>query len=506
MAEQERGKSNVKRVQRLKTILIGGFAVIVVIAISAVTVLAISKTDAVLKNKVSTLVSSLNVQMKLNMNSYLSRMETLGTLAFAAEEAYTYDATAENTDEYEALSTEKIISDKLYSLCIMENFVDYGIVYRNNHSVGKISNGTVSLFGDRLFEDLHAMINQTRTRDGWSAGYGDNFKRIYYVKEVHENAVLVISFYATELESVFDNPETLSDMTIRLTNAEYEVIYSSDESDALGQQIPSEMISRINMQDGATIMDDDYLITVSGCGNDWYVICSIPTQIILNEKNEVQLYIMLTAIVAALLAVLLGMTLSIKLTDVITDLVSNLDTKARIDQLTGILNKRSFEEATETCLNAADSSEKHALILLDVDNFKGVNDTLGHAYGDAVLAKIGSTLLTVFSKDDYPGRIGGDEFCVCMNVDGKDRQQFEELVKSKCEALADAFHNYYTGDDGDYKISCSMGVALFPSHGTSFKELYASADKALYASKHKGKDTYTVYDPSLNTEAEEDAK
>ena len=147
------------------------------------------------------MASSLTVQMKLNINSYISRMETIATLAFASEEAYTYDATATDNDEYESLNTEKIISDKLYSLCIMENFVDYGIVYRNNRTVGKVSNGTVNLFGDRIFTDLSTMISRQRTSDGWGTGYNDDFKRIYYVKQIHENAILVLSFTLLNLKT-----------------------------------------------------------------------------------------------------------------------------------------------------------------------------------------------------------------------------------------------------------------------------------------------------------------
>ncbi|MDE6102254.1 MAG: diguanylate cyclase, partial [Ruminococcus sp.] len=348
----------------LKMSMIIGYTFIVIVAIIFVSVIAVKKTDSVLKDKVSSMASSLNVQMKLNIDSYLSRMETIGTLAFAAEEAYTYDATDENNDEYEALNTEKIISDKLYSLCIMENFVDYGIVYSNNHTVGKISNGTVNLFGKNLFSDLNSMITRKRTRDGWSAGYNDDFKRIYYVKKIHDNAVLVISFYTTELESVFDNPETLSDMNIRLINHNSNIIYSSVNNE-VGKVLPADIMEHISGRTSATLMDNNYLITINSCGEEWYVICSIPTKIILREKNEMQYYIYMAALVAVLLSVLLSIQLSVKLTEPVRNVVSQLDTKAHIDQLTGILNKISFQEFTDHRLKNSLSIEPHALILID---------------------------------------------------------------------------------------------------------------------------------------------
>lgn len=502
MTKKKDVKPDIKNVRWLKVSLIAGYAVIVIIAVVFVSILAVKKTDTVLKNKVSSMVSSLNVQMKLNFNSYLSRMETIGTLAFAAEEAYTYDATDPTNDEYEALNTEKIISDKLYSLCIMENFVDYGIVYRNNHTVGKISNGTVTLFGDRLFEDLSLIVSRQRTKDGWSAGYQDNFKRIYYVKQIHENALLVISFYATELESVFDNPETLNGMKIYLTNQDYHIIYSS-ETGEVGQPLQDYLLERIQAQSSATVIDNQYVVSVNSCGDEWYVISSVPTKIILSEKNEMQLYIYMIALFAAVLAIGMGAVLSVKLAEPVTDIVSSLDTKAHIDQLTGILNKLSFEEYTANRLSNSLTIENHALILIDVDNFKGVNDTLGHAYGDKVLADIGTLMRNTFPKADYLGRIGGDEFAVFINsLPTEINVNYQGYVRIKCEELCEGFRNHYTGDDGNYKISASLGVAFFPDHGSTFLELYAQADKALYFSKHQGKDTYTFFSQELPEQEE----
>lgn len=492
MTNQERNTPNLKNIKFLRISMIIGYTLIITVAILSVSVLAVKKTDDTLKDKVSSMATSLNVQMKINIENYLSRMETIATLAFATPEAYTYDATCSGNDEYTALNTEKIISDKLYSLCIMENFVDYGIVYRNNHTVGKISNGTSLLFGANLFNDLNAMINRKRSGDGWCAGYNDDFRRIYYVKKIHENALLVISFYATELESVFDNPENLSDMSIRLTDSNYNIIYSSVNNE-VGKLLPYDIMNRINYN-SETLMDSQYLITTNICNEQWYVICSIPTPVIIKEKNEMQYYIIMTALIAILLAGLFSIWLSIRLTGNVQEVVSNLNTKAHIDQLTGILNKISFEEFTQSRLNNSLPIENHALILIDLDNFKGVNDMLGHAYGDEVLAKVGSILRGTFSTEDFLGRIGGDEFCVLINSYSDSYKSYKDFVSAKCEELCKAFRNNYTGDDGKYKISASIGASMFPEDGVSFEMLYSCADKALYHSKNKGKDTYTFFD------------
>ncbi|HAP78685.1 MAG TPA: GGDEF domain-containing protein, partial [Ruminococcus sp.] len=239
--------------------------------------------------------------------------------------------------------------------------------------------------------------------------------------------------------------------------------------------------------------------TANSCGDNWKVICSVPTEIILKEKNEVQIYIVIVGIITTLIAVSLTILLSLKISNPVNNMVTVLDEKAHFDLLTGILNKRSYEEYVENVMKNAGKSEKYALILLDVDNFKGVNDTLGHEYGDKVLANIGDILRSLFRKEDFKGRIGGDEFSVFLNLASVSDDEYIGFTKKKCEQLCKAFHNNYTGDDGNYKISASIGVAFYNVNGNTFSELYKYADKALYNSKHKGKDTYTIYTEELES-------
>ena len=117
MQKKQKRRHSLNSIVKIQLLIMISFSVIVIAAVAIVSNLAITKTDETLKNKVISLTSSLNVQMKLNMDGYLSRMETIAALAFGEESSYTYDATDPDNDEYEAINTEKIITDKLYSLC-----------------------------------------------------------------------------------------------------------------------------------------------------------------------------------------------------------------------------------------------------------------------------------------------------------------------------------------------------------------------------------------------------
>lgn len=486
--------SNVKK---LKNMMIFMYILIIFAMTTEILFMTIKKTDEALKSKVTSMVSALNVQMQMNLDSYLQKIETIGALIFATPETYEYDATDESNDEYEAIKTEDFIEDKLYDICIMENFVDFSLVYRNNNHVGKMSNGSLNLFGDNLYADLEAMINRQKTADGWATGYQGNYKRIYYVKKVNENALLVISFYTDELTDVFEHPGGIDDIAVNLIEENNVVIYSSD-SESKGNVIADDIAKRISGRASMTIMDDTYLITIAECGDNWKVVCSAPTKIILREKNEVTFYIVITAVVAALLAVIVCILLTSRIIAPVNEFVDSLADEAHTDLLTGILNKRTFEKKVAEALAEDHDSRKKALILLDLDNFKGVNDNLGHAYGDKVLAGVGDILKRVFYNEDYLGRLGGDEFCVYLNISDFQQGNYHKHIEDKCTELCKAFSDFYSGKNANYKISASIGVAVFPDNGMTFGELYNSADQALYISKKKGKDTFTICEKEVS--------
>lgn len=168
---------------------------------------------------------------------------------------------------------------------------------------------------------------------------------------------------------------------------------------------------------------------------------------------------------------------------------NELRRKAEIDQLTGLNNKATTEYLIKEVLENTETDEhKHALLIIDIDNFKEINDKLGHLYGDIVLAQLADLLKSTFRMDDILGRIGGDEFFVLLkNYTAKD------LPQKKAHEIANKFCKSYSVGDVSINISVSIGIAIFPENGYKFDELYKAADAALYASKDSGKNCYTVF-------------
>ncbi|MFV0423007.1 diguanylate cyclase domain-containing protein [Oleidesulfovibrio sp.] len=162
------------------------------------------------------------------------------------------------------------------------------------------------------------------------------------------------------------------------------------------------------------------------------------------------------------------------------------------DSLSNLLNKGATRVAIEQLLVSSPSATRHALFMIDVDNFKAVNDTLGHFAGDSVIVDVADKLRSLFRCEDILGRFGGDEFVVFM-TDITDLASLE----AKCRQLNDEVTLRYKSDEAECAIGLSIGVAVYPVHGQDYATLCTKADSALYAVKNDGKGTYAIYSDEL---------
>ncbi|MFI3251011.1 MAG: GGDEF domain-containing protein [Eubacteriales bacterium] len=172
--------------------------------------------------------------------------------------------------------------------------------------------------------------------------------------------------------------------------------------------------------------------------------------------------------------------------------VMDLENKAKRDLLTGVYNKMSFQEKVEQIIANSPDEAHHSFIFLDLDDFKGINDNFGHSFGDFLLTTLSKRLRGLVRENDLIGRIGGDEFVVFFSHFGE-LNAVQKRVDIMIRTLAQKFG--YQGNQAN--IKASMGVALYPQHGTNYQELYENADLALYSSKAKGKNIATIYNEDM---------
>jgi diguanylate cyclase (GGDEF)-like protein/PAS domain S-box-containing protein len=172
---------------------------------------------------------------------------------------------------------------------------------------------------------------------------------------------------------------------------------------------------------------------------------------------------------------------------------------ARFDTLTGLPNRLMVNETLVRAMADADKwGGRCAFMMIDLDRFKAVNDTLGHPIGDRLLGRVSERLSQLMSDNEMCGRLGGDEFAVVMR-DATNTAAVEGLARQIIETLS----RPYEVDAHTLYIGASVGLAIGPRDGRTAEMLIRSADLALYRAKDAGRGVYHAYEPELHVQAEE---
>lgn len=157
------------------------------------------------------------------------------------------------------------------------------------------------------------------------------------------------------------------------------------------------------------------------------------------------------------------------------------------DNMTGLLNKSTVEERIRHTLSHAEEGQYYAMFMIDVDNFKKVNDSMGHMFGDMVLREVAVRILSQFRKSDITGRAGGDEFLAFIEFNGDLR-----FLERKGQEIVNALQKKIVYQGVTIQVSISLGISYYPTDGTHFHELFRRADSALYRAKEIGKNGFCI--------------
>lgn len=296
-----------------------------------------------------------------------------------------------------------------------------------------------------------------------------------------------------------------------IVNADGDLLLQSDNG-AAGKELPGNYFEFL--QDATSKTDDNPADTVKGyfkqravkvaeysvegeeliaiyepvSMHDWYLILLVRGSYVASQSRQISriVYILTVVVLASLLVVFAILIILLKHSDV-------LRSQAECDLLTNLLNKKTFERYVQNMVTNRNNQEIGALFIIDLDNFKRVNDTMGHVFGDKVLMGVADRMREVFRKQDYLGRIGGDEFAVYLSIGKIKKEEALNVVKSRAGMFCKMLKSICEDEmDGDWRISGSVGVSMAPEQGASYEELYKRADEALYKAKNRGKDCFHI--------------
>jgi len=186
-----------------------------------------------------------------------------------------------------------------------------------------------------------------------------------------------------------------------------------------------------------------------------------------------------------------------------TDISERKETEKRIqflahhDALTGLVNRFSFEDiVSQAILNARREESQLALLFIDMDRFKVINDTLGHQAGDEMLAEVAQRLKASVRASDIVGRLGGDEFVVCLTGLKKDLDALPSVHQ-----ILHRLNQPFVLKGTEAHSSPSIGIAVYPANGEDFETLMINADSAMYHAKEQGRNNHQFFSEALNSVA-----
>lgn len=172
------------------------------------------------------------------------------------------------------------------------------------------------------------------------------------------------------------------------------------------------------------------------------------------------------------------------------------------DSITGLPNRSMLGEATvEKIEKASREKSKFAMIFLDLDNFKFINDSYGHILGDKVLVEVGKRLKEIQNNKVMTFRLGGDDFVILI-----EETHSKTVIENYLKHIHEALMVPIAIDEKTFYITCSDGIVVYPDDGNNFHDLFKNADTALYKSKGLGKGTTTFYNSKMSDDASEKAR
>ena len=343
----------------------------------------------------------------------------------------------------ESMQGKQSLSDPLESSVDQQTRVILSVpIYKNNQVIGVVGGSyNVTKLGNMLFDDLFD-------------GQGKSF-----IVDQDGNLITRDKKYEKK-----HNIKTIDNLFDICDEKEVKTDFNQQESDLI--QIQTKKNKSL------------YLAYSPLKINDWMICYIVPVHVAQESYTFIKHY-------ETLLATFLGLivlSLMIYLAHSNSRENKYLIHLSEIDPLTSVFNKETTQKLIDQKLK---NHEHFCFLILDVDDFKSVNDNYGHAVGDKVLKNLSDLFKNHFRQTDIVGRIGGDEFIILI--------EDEVIAESRIQSLLKKVNELKIEELQDFKLSISVGMAFAPSNGTTFMELYRHADHALYQTKRTGKNDYKIY-------------
>ena len=468
------------KVKKVRNRLIWGYSVVFfVTCVVTFAVLEYQLMQDTIDNN-SQLVESMNLQMKKSINSYLNKLENTSKIVFSKNDYISYDITRQKNDYENNIRMEKEIEEYLISVSLMDNYADFGIVYRNNHSLGKITDGLMDIYEGNIFYALSEYLGSDQTK--WVTGYNNDYSRFIYLTKANDNAIFLASFYSTDLENVLIPEKQADNVRVLISDAGNNVIYSGNDSE-LGEKLPDELLDDISENNDCVVVSKNYITGISSCGSDWKIntVLSLEKQYE-NVKKTTATALVLT-IFGTILFHLIGFLISSEKNPEIS-YKSSQNLSGETDELTGLLNPEATEnkiaDKIETCITGSTIM----LALVSISNYNLILENYDEKIAEEAVLKVKNVLMDIYGENDIIGRIGKNEFAIFADFTEFDLFKAHGRLKENLNILEKNLAECEL-DNNRGMIKTAVGAVIYPDTSSDYDELYEQVIEALAQAMEK---------------------
>lgn len=439
-------------------------------------------------------MSALELQYAASLNNFTNAVESDCTAAFRNGAVTGYDPIENDYAEYDNSSLKSEVKSELLDLAAGNMYVDFMIAFSDGSTAGKVSSGTSDLIAAEGFDSLYSDLGGRS--DAWLFGLCGKYRRIYYIREITDHSVFLVSMYAEELDKVFALGGSAEDITLFISDGEM-VIYSNSEEAEAGGPLP-EKYAEVLESDGECVTDSKYVGASlrSECG---WRICAVTNAVSLIKISP------LTAANAFMLALILAAI------SLITGIlacgrytatgISDPDSEFT-DPLTGSLNEYGLDEKISELMETSIVGSTYAFILLRLKDSRQIKSTVSLRCWNGIKIDMTRAAEKYFSDIKTSiGRVSDDMTVVFADYSEFDIFKAHEKLREGCEGFRRSFESFSIGSGNDMKLHVSIGVCIYPDHAEDFDSLLEKAKEALKKADSKDGDSIEFYDPAEKKEA-----
>ena len=448
--------------------------------------------------------TALNTQMAKSVELFLDSMNSSGKILFSNEEFIAYDG--ESGTDAEKADIESRIKSFLLSVSVIDNFADYGLVYENGKTLGRISDGCRDLFNDRVYERLTEALGDSKT--GWFTGFYDkdhdfyDFRKLFYVRKINDKTVFVSSCYSTELESKFITGFKANTIRSVLIDGQNRIIFDTDaESDKISQIIDNDLLDLFAGSTDTTVLSDFRIASVSSLGNDWQLI----TVMDLSEKRQLSMKFGLISVFVVIIVLIIYEFLLHLASATYDPERARLSAAMKVDALTGLHSADYTENVILDKIETSLTGSTFALMIINITNLGLIEQSSGEDTTNEAVIKVAHAIDDLFGAEHTVGILKRDEFAVFADFTDINLLKAYDDIKASISGLAKRLERCELENDRG-EIKTAVGAALYPDCSADYDELLSLAEDAAKQCAADRTKSYVLYKKKGDVKQDEDKK